>query len=160
MMKDNMREEVKKNMSRWLGKDNASYKHGMTWTHIYQVWQNMKRRINDVNNKRYKNYWWRWISYDKKWEEFEGFYNDMYPSYKKWLTLDRIDNDWNYCKENCKWSSLKQQANNRSSNIIIDIDWRTQTLMQWCEELNLPYDKIIQRIKILKWDEKKALELI
>lgn len=155
-----MKEEVKINMSRWKWKDNSCYKHWMTWTHLYQVWQNIKRRVNDVTNKRYQNYWWRWITYDKRWNKFEDFYKDMWPTYQEWLTIDRRNNMLNYCKSNCRWINSKWQANNRTTNILITIEWETKTLTQWCEELNLPYSKIVQRIKTLKWSNERALELI
>jgi len=155
-----MREWVKMNMSRWIGSLNPSYKHWMSTKKIYKVWQNIIRRIFSKNNNRYHRYWDRWIIVCDKWKKFENFYKDMWELYKEWLSIERIDNNKWYYKENCKWATAKQQANNRCTNIYIKIDGRTQTLTEWCEELNLPYTKIIQRIRILKWDAKKALELI
>ena len=73
-------------------------KHWASKTWIYTAWENMKTRCKNKNNANYKNWWWRWISYDPKWEKFEQFYKDMKLTYKKWLTLDRINNNWNYSK--------------------------------------------------------------
>ena len=53
-------------------------------------------------------------------KSFEEFYSDMYPTYKKWLTVEREDNDWNYCKSNCKWATMKEQSNNRRPRIKIE----------------------------------------
>lgn len=92
-------------------------KHQMIWSKIYWVWAQIKVRCDNIKHKRYKDYWWRWIAYDSKWKNFEEFYKDMWDSYEEWLSIDRIDNDWNYCKENCKWSTSKEQANNRRNNI-------------------------------------------
>ena len=44
-------------------------------------------------------------------------YEDMSKSYKEWLTLDRIDVKWSYCKENCRWATMKEQQRNRGNNV-------------------------------------------
>ena len=95
---------------------------------IYKAWANMKNRCNNLNYEWYKNYWWRWIKYDPKWETFEWFYNDMKLWHKDNLTLERIDNNWNYCKKNCKWATKQTQANNRSTSTSVTYKWKTKTL--------------------------------
>lgn len=65
----------------------------------------------------------------------------MYPTYKEWLTIDRIDNDWHYCKENCRWATKLEQAHNTSSN---KIKW---SLTQYCRDHNISYEKIRWRIR-------------
>ena len=77
--------------------------HGMSRTRIYKIWEDMKKRCDNKANKYYKNYWGRGITYDIKWKDFEGFYKDMKDSYEDNLTLDRIDNNGNYYKDNCQW---------------------------------------------------------
>lgn len=71
----------------------------------------IKQRCCSLNNKWYQEYWWRWIKCE--WNSFEDFYNDMGSTYKEWLSIDRIDNNWNYCKENCRWTNIFVQNNNR-----------------------------------------------
>lgn len=85
--------------------------HGMTNTGSYRSWACMKSRCNNKNAANYKYYGGRGISYDESWESFLGFYNDMgeRPHCK---SLDRIDNEKGYSKENCKWSHPIEQANN------------------------------------------------
>lgn len=75
----------------------------------------------------YKYYWWRWIKCERK--TFKSFHEDMRDSYKdhmkqfwkKNTTIDRIDVDWNYSKENCRRATMIEQANNkrRTKKVII-----------------------------------------
>jgi len=87
--------------------------HGMKGTIIYQTWRAMKQRCTNKGHVNYHNYGGRGISICDRWlESFESFYEDMgeRPTGK---TLDRIDSNGNYCKENCKWSTKKEQCINR-----------------------------------------------
>jgi hypothetical protein len=86
--------------------------HNMSKTGIYKIWSNMHTRCYNKNRKAYKNYGGRGIIVCQKWHTFEGFYEDMVFTYQKGLSIERIDNNGNYCKENCKWISLDQQAKN------------------------------------------------
>jgi len=113
----------------------------------------MKTRCNNKNKDSYKNYWWRWIKYDKKWETFLWFFEDMWENYQEWLTLDRIDNNWNYCKENCRWIIHKKNCNNRNTCIIYN--WLSLT--EWCEKIWLKYNTVKARIWVLWWEIEKAI---
>ena len=78
---------------------------------------------------------------------FQCFYDwSMENGYKEGLTIERIDNDGNYCPENCRWATRVTQCNNRRSNINITIDGETKTLQEWCDEYNQPYKRIHKRI--------------
>lgn len=95
--------------------------HWMKWTRIYNIWCGMKSRCNDKNQEWYKYYWWKGIKVCEKWIKFDWFIEDMYKSYEKHLaiywslqtTIDRIDWKWNYCKENCRRATRKEQTDNR-----------------------------------------------
>ena len=75
-------------------------------------------------------YFWKWIKC--LWKNFEEFRDDMYESYldhvkKFWeknTTIDRIDWNWDYCKENCRWATCKEQSNNTKSTLKAEINWK------------------------------------
>lgn len=87
--------------------------HGMHDTRAYQCWADMKNRCDNSKNKFYKDYGGRGISYCEEWKSFEGFWEDMKETYSETLTLNRRDNDGNYCKENCEWDTKNFQGHMR-----------------------------------------------
>lgn len=98
------------------------------------VWRNMVYRCTNPVYISWNRYGGRGITTCKRWLDFNNFKKDMFCEYKKYMemvnpfvknidfTLDRINNDGNYCKKNCRWTNLKQQCKNRSartSNCIV-----------------------------------------
>lgn len=126
-----------------------SGKHGMTKKErLYNIWVGMKQRCRDQNSPDYPRYGGRGISVCNEW------IND-YVVFRKWalaneysddLSIDRSDNDGNYCPENCKWQTTKKQNNNTSHNTHITYDNQTHTLAEWAEILNIPYRLMISRL--------------
>lgn len=88
-------------------------KHGMYGTPEYRAWYHMKGRCRNKNNNRYNSHGGRGIDYCEEWSNFENFYKDMgdRPSLKH--SLDRIDNNKGYNKENCRWATQSQQSINK-----------------------------------------------
>ena len=113
---------------------------------FYIAWQNMKKRCNNANTDFYKWYGERGIIYDPKWETFEGFYQDMFETWEEGLTIDRIDVNGNYNKENCRWITMKEQACNRRSNILININGQEKLLSEWSNISGVPFGTIWSRL--------------
>lgn len=126
--------------------------HWMTWTKIYFVYRSMTDRCNNKNNRRYKDWGGRWITYE--WNSFEEFYKDMWTTYKEWLSLDRVDNNKNYSKQNCRWVDMNRQQRNRNNNRM----YKWKCLEEWIEEKWLNRNTVRTRIYRLWWSMEKALE--
>lgn len=91
-------------------------RHGVADTKIHMIWCSMKQRCGNINNKSYKNYGGRGISVCDRWLDFSNFYADMGSSHHDGLTIERINNDGNYCPENCKWVPASEQSKNRRNS--------------------------------------------
>lgn len=87
--------------------------HGMSKSPEHISWLGMKARCLNPKNPAYKNYGGRGITVDPSWvKSFENFFRDMGPCPEN-REIDRIDNDGNYEKSNCRWATLEQQAQNK-----------------------------------------------
>jgi len=125
----------------------------------YGVWFSMIKRCHDHNNKYYCNYGGRGISVCDRWLGFDGFDNfieDMGHRPSKNLSLDRIDNNGNYCPSNCRWATAKQQAQNRRSNRLITIDGNEKSVAEWADISGISQRTIRDRLDS-GWDPKKAV---
>jgi hypothetical protein len=118
---------------------------------IYRCWIWIIQRTTNIKLKQYNDWGWRWIQCE--WKNFDEFYNDMKESWKEWLSLDRINNDGHYSKENCRWATREEQNSNTRSNILV----RWLCLKQYCRVNNLNYWAINMRINKLKWDIQKSI---
>lgn len=133
--------------------------HGMTKSKEYNTWINLIQRCTNPNNDHFHRYGGRGITICESWlESFENFYNDMGSPASLRHSIERIENELGYCKENCKWELAKAQSNNRSTNLKITYNNETMTLKQWTEKLNLDYYMVHQRIKKLNWSITRAFE--
>lgn len=140
------------------GEYNGNRKHGYTRTRIYRIWRNMKNRCSNPKSTDYKHYGGKGISYCIEWENFKGFFNDMSSSYKDNLSLDRIDVNGNYSKENCRWATNREQALNKIDTIYINFKGKNVTLVELSEKTGIKYITLYQRIFRYKMLIEKAVE--
>lgn len=90
--------------------------HKLTKHRLYGTWNQIMQRCNNPKHKAYKNYGGRGITVCDEWLDVKNFIDDMYSSYRECLTIDRIDVDGNYCKDNCRWvDSTIQNRNTRKT---------------------------------------------
>lgn len=123
--------------------------HNQRHTALYEVWKTMKQRCFNPKNQAYKNYGGRGIVVCDEWKtNFTSFYKwSMENGYKKGLTIDRIDNNKNYCPENCRWADRITQANNSRWNKHIVVNGKDDTLANWIRYFNTTHTKYYARIK-------------
>lgn len=109
----------------------------------------MKSRCYNKNHMNYDAYGGRGIKVCDRWlgeNGFENFYNDMFPR-PDGTSLDRIDNNADYCPENCRWGSRIEQANNTRRNKIIEYGNKSMTAAQWAREIGIPYRTLLTRLR-------------
>lgn len=140
--------------------------HGLSYTHLYSVWNDMLRRCYNSNRKDYKNYGGRGIKVCDRWlgdRGLQNFIDDMIQSYEEGLEIDRIDVDGDYSPENCRWVTRREQVINRRSfgsnfdTHFIEFDGKKLCISQWASELGIPSSIIVDRIGKLNWSVEKAL---
>lgn len=115
--------------------------HGASKGKTYSTWSNMKRRCLDPSNPCYRNYGGRGIAVCEEWRSFEGFYRDM-GDRPDGATIERIDVNKGYSKDNCIWATKLDQARNKRNTIRITINGETRPLMEWAEAFNGNYQKM------------------
>lgn len=133
----------------------SNKKHWMDWTIPYKKFMSAKSRCTNPANDSYYRYGWRGIKVERK--DFEDFWKDMWPSYyehvkeywAKDTTLERINNNWNYCKENCRWATQQEQYENKSNNHNVIYKWKHYpTIAKLCREKWVKIQLVRDRLRL------------
>lgn len=129
-------------------------------TRLYQTYRNMLRRCYDKNCKAYKFYgakginvcdeWKKDFLVFKQWAEITG-YNDM-------LTIERVNVKDNYCPENCRWATRKEQANNTNRNRFLSYKNYSFTVSIWAEKMHIKYTTLLRYANY--YGDNKAIEVV
>lgn len=131
-------------------------RHWMAWSRIYKIFCDMKYRCSEKSKwMNRKHYFLKWITVVR--DSFDCFLADMYKPYKElskeiWesnVSIERIDYNRNYCKDNCKRVHIKEQSNNKSNNIYYTYSWITDTLAWWWRRLDIKKPTLWRRL--LSW---------
>ncbi len=126
------------------------------YSRLYYIFHGIKHRCSNPEFNGFKHYGGKGIQYS--WSTFKEFENDMQKSYQEHVniygerdtTIDRIDNNKNYCKENCRWATRKEQGRNRSCGRYITYQGETKNVSEWSEMTGINYQTFISRIN-KKW---------
>lgn len=136
---------------------NHTRKHGLTNTRIFKIWAGIRKRCTNPKSIAYKDYGGRGIKICERWSDFENFYADMIDGYTDTLTLDRIDPNGDYCKENCRWATPKEQSRNKRNSSFRVINGERKTIGEWSEVSGIASATIHNRIKA-GWPDERLLE--
>ena len=123
--------------------------HGMSGSSEYNIFSWIIARCTNKNNISYKHYWGRWIMCLRS--SFEEFYKDMWSKPSKHHSIDRINNNWNYCKENCRRSTPQEQSTNTRKNVKYHWWWEYLTLWQIISKELLPISMRTVWWRLKKW---------
>jgi hypothetical protein len=117
---------------------------------FYMVWRGMINRCHNPNVRDYKNWGGRGIVVCDEWRyDFPVFRDWMIRNgARKGLSVDRFpDKNGNYCPENCRLATSKQQTNNTNYNRALELNGVTKNVNEWCADLALPKAAIFSRLR-------------
>lgn len=130
--------------------------HGLSDTVEYRTWEGVLQRCKNPKHHKYPSYGGRGIVVCESWLKFENFYADMGDRPYKGYSLDRIDNNGPYCKDNCRWATRKVQQNNRRANRLLTHNGETRTLSQWSEVTGIAYGTLMYRT-LRGWSDEATI---
>jgi len=134
----------------------ATHGHsGQKRTGTYRSWLSMLGRCANPNSPGYVNYGGRGISVCNRWRTFENFLLDM-GERPEHTSLDRINENGNYCKSNCRWATNIQQGEHKRSNVYVTYKGKTQHLSAWARELSIKVTTLHMRIFTRGWSVQKS----
>lgn len=134
-----------------IKKESKPVTHGFAshrqYSKLYHTWNAIKYRCNNPKSKDFANYGERGISICTEWEnDFLAFYKwAMQNGYSPELTIDRIDNNGNYCPENCRWVTTATQNTNKRNAVLLSYNGKTMCCAEWERELGLNRNTVLQR---------------
>lgn len=120
--------------------------HGLSRSRIYGVWNGMKDRCCNPKSRDRKNYGGRGIRLSEEWETFENFFADMGSTYRKGFTIERIDVNGDYSKENCTWVTPMAQQANKRTNLVLRYLGQNYHLAELCRLTGLSKSKLRSRL--------------
>lgn len=131
--------------------------HGKSATSTYHIWQAMKSRCSNPNNKQWMDYGGRGIAVCAEWMgSFESFFEDM-GECPQGYTIERINNDGNYAPENCTWASRSENNKNKRSTIKVTISGNVLCLKDAAKMVGINYSTAKLRISRSGWTPEEAI---
>lgn len=130
--------------------------HGLSKHSGYTSWTSMLDRCLNPKYVAYKHYGGRGITVCDRWLKLENFIEDM-GERPPGFSLERLDGNKGYSKDNCVWADRKTQARNMRTNRVGTFNGKTASLAEHCEDAGLPYDTIYCRVHSLGWSLERSL---
>lgn len=156
-----MKESRKIVSEKLSGNKSPRYKHGLSRSRINMIYREMKRRCFSEKLPAFEHYGKRGIVVCDEWLGENGFGNfykwSMENGYNENLTLDRIDVNGNYEPNNCRWTTMEKQQNNRTNNVRISYNGEEHTLSEWAGIIGITKCAIYHRYE-RGWDIEKMLK--
>lgn len=148
---------VKKEHARALAEFHIT--HGRSKSRIYHIWFSMKSRCHKVKAPDYSRYGGRGIIVCDEWRNsFQAFYDwAIANGYQEDLSIDRINNNGNYCPENCRWVDSNVQNNNTNRNHYVTYNGETLTIAQWSKKCGISKNTLHSRLTRYGWSIERAL---
>lgn len=111
------------------------------------IWQKMKQRCTNPNDKKYPVYGGRGIKVCKRWSEsFGAFLADMGRRPSPAHSIDRVDVDGDYEPRNCRWATSRQQGLNRQYHRMVEFDGKALPLSEACRLAGVNYQSALYRL--------------
>jgi len=127
---------------------------------LRKVWRQMRRRCSSPTDQKFYRYGGRGITVCDAWSEYSNFRSwALSTGFVDGLTIERVDNDGNYCPENCRWIPAGEQARNKSNVIQLTAFGETKPLPTWAEDPRCVVSEscLRQRVAVRGWDVERAL---
>lgn len=122
----------------------------------YFSWQGMHARCKNPKHQNYERYKQLGVTVCEEWDSFDKFLEDMGLKPSPEHTIDRIENTKGYYKDNCKWSTRKEQQRNKRNTTFVTYKEQTKSVPEWAEILGFSLATLYNRIVKLEWDVEKA----
>lgn len=135
--------------------------HGYSKHPLFQAHYDMLRRCYDDKRKDFHHYGGRGIQVCDRWKEpgglgFGNFLEDSKNFSGEGTEIDRIDVNGDYCPENCKWATRKEQTRNTRFNHVVEFQGESKCLAEWSEIIGTPYKILLDRLGKLGWSPERA----
>lgn len=128
--------------------------HGQSRTRLYGIWHGIITRCCNARHPNYRLYGGRGIKVSERWRNFSAFFDDMAGGYESGLSIDRIDVNGDYCKENCRWVARAEQAQNRRNTVYVF----GVCLAKYCRDNGISVGAVRARIRN-GWPPEKAVSV-
>ncbi len=118
----------------------------------------MRRRCHSPTDPAFKYYGDRGIKVCERWRNsFNNFLEDIGECPGPEYSIDRIDNDGDYTPDNCRWATMKEQAQNTRRNVFFEFNGERLTLSAWANRFSIPMKRLWARMHTVGWSFERAI---